>query len=185
MELTFLTGNNDKLREAIKILGNNIKIEGKDFDIDEIQEIDGAKITVKKARDAFGLIKKPLIVEDTSLYLIAWKGLPGALIKWFLKSVGSEGITNMISGYTNRNALAQSVIAYHDGKNIRIFEGTVKGTVSEKPKGKGGFGWDDIFIPEGHNKTYAEMTDEEKSKISPRMLALEKLKKYLFNKNNG
>lgn len=182
MEIIFVTGNKNKLQEAKNILGNKINIVSKDLDIDEIQEIDSTKIIVKKTQDAFKLIRKPLIVEDTSLYLVAWKGLPGALVKWFLKTVGSEGILKMLSGFTNRNALAQSVIAYHDGKNIRVFENTVKGTISEKIRGINGFGWDNIFIPEGFAKTYAEMSSNEKNKISPRKIALEKLKRYLSTK---
>lgn len=179
MEIIFLTGNSGKLEEARSILGKKIKIIPEPFDLDEIQEIDGKAIIIKKAQEAFKLIKKPLIIEDTSLYFIAWKGLPGALIKWFLKSVGSQGILNMLNGFNNRSAIAQSLIAFHDGKNVRIFEGTVRGKVPHKIKGENGFGWDNIFIAEGQIKTYTEMKSDEKNKKSPRRIALEKLKEYL------
>lgn len=180
MDIVFLTGNGDKLREAREILGDKFHITNKDLDIDEIQEIDGAKVVIKKAQDAFKILKSPLIVEDTSLYIVSWKGLPGALIKWFLKTVNNEGIVDMLGTAKNRNAIAQTVIAYHNGTNIRVFEGTVNGSVSTEVLGENGFGWDKIFIPEGFTKTQAEMTNEEKNKISSRKKALEKLRDYLL-----
>lgn len=179
MDIVFLTGNGDKLRETREILGENFQITNKDLDIDEIQEIDGAKVVIKKAQDAFAIVKTPLIVEDVSFYIVSWKGLPGSLIKWFTKTVGNEGILEMLKGFKNRKAIAQTLIAYHDGKNIRIFEGTTNGLVSEKVLGENGFGWDKIFIPDGHTKTYGEMTQDEKNKTSSRKIALVKLKDYL------
>lgn len=180
MDLVFITGNPDKLREAREILGENFQIHNKTIDTEEIQEIDGTRVVIKKAQDAFNLLKTPLFVEDTSFYIVAWKGLPGALIKWFLKSVGTTGILEMLKNYKNRNAIEQTAIAYHDGINTRIFEGSTNGIVSEKPAGSNGFGWDDIYIPAGSGKTQAEMTIEEKNKVSSRRKALEKLKEYLI-----
>lgn len=184
MELTFLTGNKGKLEEARTILGEKINLVSQDIDLDEVQEIDSTKIIIKKAQDAYRLVRKPLIIEDTSLYLVAWKGLPGALIKWFLKTVGCEGILDMLKSFTNRSAFAQTAIAYHDGRNIRMFESTVKGKISEKVKGENGFGWDNIFIPDGQDKTYAKMKPDEKNKISSRKVALEKLRTYLLENLN-
>ncbi len=182
MEITFLTSNQDKIKEAREILGEAIRLNFQKVDLDEVQEIDGAKVVIKKANDAFRLIKKPLLVEDTSLYIVPWKGLPGALIKWFLKTVNNEGIINMLQNSKKRDAIAHTVVAYHDGKNIRIFEGSTTGLISKKVAGENGFGWDKIFIPKGFNKTQAEMSSEEKSKISSRKTALEKLKNFLQQK---
>jgi len=184
MDLIFITGNEGKLKEAREILGNHFQVANNGIDIEEIQEIDGTKVVIKKAQDAFNIIRQPLIVEDTSLYIVSWRGLPGALIRWFLKTVDNEGILEMLKGVKNRKAIAQTAIAYHDGKNIRIFESTINGSISDKAVGTNGFGWDKIFIPDGSAKTQAEMTSEEKNKISSRKKAFEKLRDYLLKVQN-
>lgn len=120
-----------------------------------------------------------MIVEDTSLYFDAWKGLPGALVRWFLKTVKCEGLCKMMAGEKNRKAVAESAIAFCNGKATKIVLGKIEGSVPQKPKGKLGFGWDPIFIPQGFKKTFAEMTMEDKNQISMRKLALEKLRSHL------
>lgn len=127
-----------------------------------------------KIIEAYKLIKKPIIVEDTSLHLEAWNSFPGALIKWFEEYLGTQGILNLIQN-KSRNAEAKCVIAYFDGEEISFFEGSIKGQITEERKGENklDFGFDPIFIPEGYEKTFAEL-GEEKQKISHRRKALEK-----------
>lgn len=179
MKITFVTGNQEKLREVKEILGNSIEVVGRDIDLPEIQEIDGEKIAISKAEAAYSIIQLPLIVDDSSLYINSWNGLPGALNKWFIRTVGNEGIIKMLSSFDDKGAKSEAVIAYHDGKNVKVFKGVVVGRISDIPKGENGFGWDKIFIPEGFNKTQAEMTSDEKNTISHRKKALDQLIKYL------
>jgi len=180
MELIFVTGNIEKLREVADILGKDFNISGKVIDLPEIQDLDAEKIVFNKAQSAFDLINKPIIVEDTSLYIKGWNGLPGPFNKWFMRTVGNEGIIKMLSGYNDRSALAETIFAYHDTKEIKIFKGIVKGSISDTIRGEGGFGWDKIFIPDGLEKTQAELSSSKKNKISARKRALEKLKAYLL-----
>lgn len=177
--LIFVTNTEGKAREAQEILGKKFLIKHQKVDLEEIQTINGKEVIEKKARQAFKILKIPVLVEDTSLYFNAWNGLPGALVRWFLDTVDCKGICLMMKKFKNRKAYAESAIAYYDGKRMKIVSARVLGTVPEKPRGKFGFGWDPIFVPKGFKKTYSQMTTQEKSKISMRKLALEKLRKYL------
>jgi XTP/dITP diphosphohydrolase len=171
----FVTRNKNKLREFEEIL--ETKFEQIELDLDEIQEIDVQKVIEHKAREAYAKTKEPAIVEDTGLYFEAWNDLPGALIKWFEKAVGYEKLAQMLG--EDRRAKAQTVIGYYDGKNHKNFSGEIQGSIAPEPRGQTGFGWDIIFIPKGHEKTFAEMGPEEKNKISMRRIAIEHLKKFL------
>jgi len=178
-KITFITNSPGKAEEAQKILGNELQIILKKIDLEEIQTIDGKQVIKKKVKEAYKILKKPVMVEDTSLYFDGWNGLPGALVRWFLDSVGCEGICKMAKGLTNRTIKAESAIAFYDGKRIKIVSSQLEGSLPNTPRGKYKFGWDPIFIPKGYSKTFAEMGSEEKNKISMRKLALEKLRVYL------
>jgi non-canonical purine NTP pyrophosphatase (RdgB/HAM1 family) len=177
MKIYFVTGNKDKLKEAQAMWP---VIEGINMDLDEIQEMDGKKIIEAKLKEA---IKQkpgiPLIVEDQSLMIDGMNGLPGPLIKWFVKSMSLEGIAKLAEIMGNKTCEAKTIIGYADKNGIiNYFEATVKGKIVF-PRGSIGWGWDFIFQPEGHDKTFAEMTMEQKNELSMRRMALEKLKGYL------
>lgn len=172
MSLYFITGNKGKLAEVQSILGN---VEGLDIDLPEIQELDAHKIIQAKLEEAQKDQKGEFIVEDTSLYFEAMNGLPGPLIKWFMKTVGNDGLYKMAQAFENFNAEAKTIIGYSDKNgNIEFFEGNIKGTIVS-PRGEG-FGWDPIFQPEGYSKTFGELSAEEKNSFSMRKIAIEKLK---------
>ena len=177
MPICFVTSNENKFNEVKSIL--KIDLERENIDLDEIQDVESEKIIKHKAKQAFLALKKPVLIEDTGLFIEAWKGFPGALIKWMLKLVGNEGICKMMEKEKNRSAEAKTYFCLYNGKKYDIFVGEIKGKIPINPKGKANFGWDPIFIPEGYSKTFAEMTQEEKNKISMRKIALEKLKKFL------
>ena len=117
-------------------------------------------------------------VEDTSLYLECLAGLPGPLIRWFLQTIGNEGLFKICDKLKNYEAEARTIIGYAKDSQIEFFEGSIKGTIVS-PRGRTGFGWDRIFKPKGYQETFSEMPKEEKNKISMRRLALNKLKQYL------
>ncbi|MCW1949199.1 MAG: non-canonical purine NTP pyrophosphatase [Candidatus Shapirobacteria bacterium] len=177
MKIYFVTGNKNKLKEVQMIMP---EIEGLELDLPEIQELDHKKVVEYKLNEARK--DRPglnLMIEDLSMEIDGMNGLPGPLIKWFLKSVGREGIYKMAKMFGNQRAVATEILGYvdSDGK-MMFFEGIVKGKIVE-PAGESDFGWDPIFVPEGSDKTFAEMGVEEKNKISHRKIALEKLKEYL------
>ena len=176
MTIHFLTGSKSKLAEMQAILGD---IEQLDIDLPEVQEIDAHKVVRAKLEEALKYKKEACMVEDTSLYFDALNGLPGPLIKWFMKTVGNDGLFKIAKAFGNYGAEAKTIIGYTDGSGVvQFFEGSVRGTIVT-PRGETSFGWDPIFQPEGKDKTFAELTAEEKNTLSMRKLAAEKLKTHL------
>ncbi len=178
MKSYFVTGNEGKYKEISTYISNlemlNIQ------DIPEIQSLDINEIIRAKLNAAKVELNDPkcfIIVEDTGLYLKALNGFPGPLIKFLLKSVGNDGIFNICEKLNNYKAEAISSFGLYDSKtnNISFFSAKIDGVITY-PKGNYGFGWDPIFIPEGSDKTFAEMeTIEEKNNFSMRFKALKKL----------
>ena len=176
--IKFVTGNLNKVREAGEILGVSLQ----QIDIPELYELqthDPGEIVRHKLAQAYRVVKSPVLVEDSGLIFSAWNGLPGALVKWFESTVGCEGMLKMLEPFDNREAFALCYVGFHDGKNIKIAKGEVRGRVAERLQGAGGFGWDVLFIPDGHERTYAEMSAPEKNAISHRKRAFEALKKII------
>ncbi len=173
--IVFITGNKDKLREVQALIP---AVQGLDLDLTEIQEIDAHKIITAKLTEAQKYHAGPFIVENTSLSLDAMNGLPGPLVKWFLKTIGVEGIYKLTESFESTRAMARTLIGYADEEGIHFFEGSLLGTLVP-PRGTDGFGWDAIFQPDGSEKTFAEMTPEEKSQCSMRKRAVEGLRRYL------
>jgi non-canonical purine NTP pyrophosphatase (RdgB/HAM1 family) len=177
MKIVFLTGNKNKFEEAQQMIPN---LEQSNVDLTEIQSIDPKEVITHKLNEGRKVIKDNFIVEDTSLYLECLNGLPGPLIKWFLKTIGNEGLAKIADSFGNNKAEAKVVIglAKEDGSN-EFFEGVVKGKIV-KPRGETNFGWDPIFQSDEYDKTYAEMTRDEKNKISPRKIAFQKLADFIL-----
>ena len=168
-EWIFVTSSRAKLAEAERILGR--RLVQHELDLAEIQALDLETVVAAKAQLAYDALGRvPIIVEDTGLSIESWKGLPGALIRWFEDTVGSAGICSMMEGFADRRARAQTIVAAHDG-SLELFSGEVRGQIALAPRGDRGFGWDTIFIPDGENRTFAEMTCEEKDRLSMRMKA--------------
>ena len=107
-----MTSNPNKAREAAEILGMELKSVA--LDLQEPQSLDVAEVAAIKAaaaRETLESPNHPVIVEDSGLVVEAWNGLPGALTKWFLQSVGNEGLLQMLSGEENRSARAICAVA--------------------------------------------------------------------------
>ena len=184
-QLEFATTNKNKLQEISRIL-KKFTVVGIHLDLEEIQSSDPIKVVQKKAIDAYEKNNyNPVIVEDTSLHIFALENiLPQTFDKFFTGSITSRKIIcNVLTTLGNdRRAVAKVYFAAYDGKDIQIREGKTSGKITIEPCGANGFGWDDIFIPDGqrlngHSKTFAEMSDNEKDKYSMRRKALDKLRK--------
>lgn len=177
--MIFVTGNENKVKEVESML--NIKIKHQAIDLPEIQALDVEDVVKDKAIRAFDIIKKPVLIEDTGIVIISWNGLPGACTKWFMKSVGSDGIVKMLG--ENRKAKAITIFDYYDGIDHIICEGVIYGKISKIPVGDNGFGWDNVFIPNNYDKTFAQMSQEEKNTVSMRRIAIENLKSKIIISN--
>lgn len=182
--LVFVTGNVNKLKEVVKILGDNfpMKVVSKKIDLPEFQG-EPDDISIEKCKLAAKEIQGPVICEDTCLCFNAMKGLPGPYIKWFLEKLKPEGLCKMLSAYEDKSAYALCTFAYSSGnpaEDVVLFHGKTDGTIVE-PRGPRTFGWDPCFQPDGFDKTYAELDAEVKNRISHRGRALEKLREYFEN----
>jgi XTP/dITP diphosphohydrolase len=156
--------------------------------VDELQSIDVVDVVEHKARAAYAVAWEPVIVEDTGLYFEAWNGLPGALIKRFLKTVDRKWILQMMKTFENREAKAMCCIGYFDGKDCTIATWTIKWRIATEIMWESNFWWDPIFIPagqagkpEGYDKSFAQMSMEEKNAISHRGNAFREFKKVIAN----
>lgn len=180
-KIFFITGNKNKFAEAKLIIP---QLEQLDIDLIEIQEIDSNAIIESKLHEAQKHHTGSFIVEDSSLSLQCLGGFPGPLIKWFLKTNSKEEIAHIADTLGNTDAIARVTIGYLGKENkIHFFEGEIAGTIS-RPAGDNGFSWDVIFIPNGYDKTFAQMSRHEKNKISARALAFNKFKKFLDAKDH-
>lgn len=176
-ELIFVTGNKDKLLWAERFLG--MKLLHESLDLDEVQDIDPVKVLDKKAREAFRILGKSVLVEDTSLVFHALGRLPGPFIKFFQGEMDNNELCKLLNGFDDRSATQTVIFGIYDGNETRIFEGSGAGTMAENPRGENGFGFDSIFIPSGHTQTRGEMTDEEYAAVHPRRAAAEKLAMFM------
>jgi len=181
--ITIVTGNANKLKEIKMILGDNFPYELviNPADLPEYQG-DADMVSRLKCQSAYSIIKGPVIVEDTCLGFNSMSGLPGPYVKWFLKSIGPDGLYKMLAGFEDKTAKAMATLAYCDSEDghVHLFKGITEGTIVS-PRGQGGFGWDTCFQPVGYDKTYAEMTADEKNAISHRKRAIEAMRDHFIN----
>jgi len=175
-EIVIVTSNEHKFAEMQAIL--DIAFERVALDIPEIQSMNIEEVIRAKAEAAFMETQKLVVVEDVEICIRAWNGLPGPFVKWFNQTLTPAGIARLMRSEDDRSATVRAMIDLYDGENHQIFEGVVKGTIAHEPRGENGFGFDSIFLPIDSDKTYAQMSDEEKNSISHRALALSKLKDY-------
>lgn len=187
MILYFITGNKNKFDEACAILGDSFagKLEQLDIDLPEIQHIDAREVVKEKLQEALKHHDGPLMVEDVSFEMNSLNGFPGPLVKWMIEAIGVEGLYKIANKIGNLTACSVATIGYAKNKDeICFFEGRLKGKLVPK-MGTSGFAFDRIFVPDGYTKRFSEMTEEEKNEISHRHLALDKLKKFLENKEGA
>lgn len=180
-KITFITGNAAKAEQLGRHL--DFPVLHQKLDLAEIQSLELAEIVEHKAKEAYRLIESPVLIEDTSLVFNALGKLPGPLIKWFLAELDNDGLCKILNGYQDRTAIAEVLFGYYDGEILLTFYGKANGSIANTPKGESGFGWDPIFIPEGYEKTWGEMTPEEQKDTSMRRIALKKLEEKLNQSN--
>jgi len=180
MKVLFATHNKHKLEEARDILGKRgMEIEHLEIEYDEPRGEDTSEIAEKSAKDLFSIVKKPLFLDDSGIFVEALDGFPGPYSAFVFRKIGYGGILRLLERNENRKAYFKSSIAYADQRGVFVFDGIMKGKVSKEARGDNGFGYDPVFVPEGYQKTFAEMGDEEKNMISHRKIALLKFADFL------
>jgi len=188
MKLVFATNNLNKLKEVQKMLPNFIELLSlKDINcFDEIEEtattLEGnAKIKANYISKKFGY---NCFADDTGLEVEAINGEPGVYsARYAGEPANSENnmvkLLDALKTKTNKNAHFRTSICLNLNDEQFLFDGICQGTILDKKHGETGFGYDPIFKPEGFTQSFAEMTSEEKNKISHRGLAIQKLVAFL------
>jgi len=181
-QLIFVTKNKNKLADAQKLLPD-YEIENVKFDVPEIQSLDPKEIAQEKLRIAYEKLQKPCFVMDTSLSFECLNGFPGPFIKfWYEESVGAEKTCKIANLFNEHGCEFKTILGYFDGQEAHFFEEIVKGALPTEPRGTFGYTWDNIFMPAGETRTFAEMTFEEKHQYSPQAKLFQRLREFLEHK---
>jgi len=187
-DLLFATNNQHKLREIQEILGNDFRIlslrdANLDIEIPETQEtIEGN--AAQKARFIYEKTGINCFADDTGLEIDALDGRPGVYSARYAGEGCSfddnvEKILQELSGTLNRKACFRCVICLISDGAEHLFEGRVDGVITMERRGSDGFGYDPVFLPDGHRQTFAEMPPYLKNGISHRGRAAEKMRKAM------
>lgn len=203
MKIVFATNNKHKLEEVRKILGSKFEV----LSLADIQchtDIPETGTTLEenamiKAEYVYRHYGISVFADDTGLEVEALGGEPGVYSARYAGGDGHDSEANMrkllfnLKGKENRNARFRTVIAYilkaEDAKDKDSdvqrgeVEGTVEGEITADKRGASGFGYDPIFMPDGYDRTFAELGDEVKNKISHRARAVEKFASFLLSKD--
>jgi len=182
-KVSFVTGNKGKAEEVKEILSKcDVEVEHIDIGKPEIDSDDLREIATYAAKKLAKELQKIVVIEDTGLYFKAFNNFPGTRPKFVVNGIGLKGILKLLKG-EERGAYFMTVaaIGWPDGR-VKLFEGKVEGKISEEIKGESpeGLPYDSILIPEGHEKTFAEIPEVKKD-ISHRKSAFEKLGEWLKN----
>jgi len=176
--LLFYTSNGGKLAEVRTLLAplgytvawkKGVLLEPQAETLEEVARAKLAQVPPGKDR---------VLVEDSGLFIPRLGGFPGVYSSYVLGTLGLEGILRLVEG-GSREAEFRAVVALREGRETHLFTGRVRGHIAPAPRGKGGFGYDPIFLPEGKDRTTAEMTAAEKNALSHRGRALRKLVHHL------
>lgn len=187
-ELVFVTNNQHKLSEIRQILGSFCKVIslsdlGFNEDIEETApDLEGnALLKARHIHDRFGC---DCFADDTGLEVDALNGAPGVYSARYAgeNATYADNVNKLLealAGISNRSARFRTVIALILDNREYLFDGTVEGEITKEPRGLTGFGYDPVFRPLVSEKTFAEMSNEEKNVISHRGLATGKLRDFL------
>lgn len=188
-KLVFATNNAHKLEEIRAILGDKIEILSLGdinchTDIPETADTlqGNAALKAQYIYENYGL---DCLADDTGLEVETLNGAPGIYSARYAGEEGHDSEANMrkllseMQDKDNRRAHFRTVICLIEDGKIRFFEGIVNGSITRERRGETGFGYDPIFMPDGYTETFAEMSNEEKNKISHRANAVQKLCEYI------
>lgn len=185
------THNAHKVEEMSAILGDAFNIESLD-DLEFTQEIPETGLTFQanakqKANFVYQQFQRDCMADDTGLEVEALHGEPGVYsARYAGEPANSENniakLLSELKGKTNRKAQFRTVIALIYDNKTYFFEGSISGEITESPRGTNGFGYDSIFMPEGYEQTFGELDAEIKNTISHRGRAIEKLVKFINEK---
>jgi XTP/dITP diphosphohydrolase len=125
-----------------------------------------------------------VVVEDSGIFLAGLDGFPGVYSAYVYDTVGLTGVLRLLKG-RDRRARFQTIAGVRFGGRERFFTGEVRGSIAPRPRGREGFGYDPIFVPERERRTLAERSPAEKNRISHRGRAFEKVGRWIVGREQG
>ena len=183
-KITYVTGNWAKIasaKQALEPLGfniDNVKMETPEIQADDVNEV-----AAYSAKWACEQLNKPVLKNDSGLFVEGLKGFPGVYTHYADDTIGEDGLLKLMEGMENRKAYFKESIAYCEpGKEPVVFEGITRGTIATEKSGTYGWSWDFIFIPDGETKTLGNFPDEERWNFWS-VDMYKKLAEYLENKD--
>jgi len=176
VRLAVVTSNANKAREVAAYFAGVLEVEHVPLECPEFRNDDVGEIAREKAAFAYRVLSRPLIVDDTGLFIDALRGFPGPYAAYVHDTIGNAGVLKLMESVRDRSAHFETAIAFAREDGIRIFRGILPGTIVP-PRGEEGFGYDPIF--EHGGQTLAEMPLAEKSRISHRARALQAFRAWV------
>lgn len=178
-ELYYVTGNAGKFKEVDEFLkrsGSSVELKQVALELEEIQTLDHRGIAIRKAQQAWAQVRKPLLVDDAGIYFEQYHRFPGTLTKFVYEGIGWNGILKLVQD--DHRATFLLYLVYIDGlDSYQVFEGKCSGKIVSPMQflAQPGLPYDDLFIPDGADKTYAQMWGtQEIDRYAYRLLALQK-----------
>ncbi len=160
-KIALITGNADKLRDLQAACAPfGIEVEQLDLPVDEIQSHEPEKIAQHKAKQAYKLAGRPVLVQDTHWNILALRGFPGAYMRYVSEWLKPEDFLALMAGKADRTIIRTYTVVYYDGKRSKLFSKDVMGTIADAPRGKG-VAIDQIVITAGQTRTIAEIRSED------------------------
>jgi XTP/dITP diphosphohydrolase len=189
-ETIFLASGNahkiEELKQVLSPLGIDLKSTLDYPDAEEVEEDqpDLQGNALKKARYWFDKTGLPSVSDDTGLEVDTLNGAPGVYSARYAGDNPSydDNVNKLLTelkGESDRSAQFRTVIAFVDGSDNYFFEGICRGRIIDEKRGDKGFGYDPVFVPEGYDETFAELSSEEKNRISHRGRAVQKFINFL------
>ena len=174
-QITLVTGNPHKLKELQAVFPASLQLQSRKLELDEIQSLDLHAIISYKLHQAYETLGSPVIVEDISAELAKLNGLPGPFIKFFHEKLGRD-VLYTLAGEGRVKIIC--TMGYYDGQQEYIVDGVLEGDIVA-PRGKEGFGFDFVVVPDGYSQTLSELGLGVKNTISHRFKAAQRLAKLL------
>ncbi|MBI5404233.1 MAG: RdgB/HAM1 family non-canonical purine NTP pyrophosphatase [Ignavibacteriae bacterium] len=195
MKILIATNNKHKVNEIREILGSGRfeLVTLSDLNISEEVEEDKDTLegnALKKAEEMYRIAKVPAIADDTGLFVDALDGEPGVYSSRYAgeNATYDDNCVKLLNSMKDipeekRTAYFKTVVCFYESEGrYKFFEGICTGRIDIKKRGEKGFGYDPLFIPDGFNKTYAEMSEEEKNSTSHRGKAFKKSGEFIRKK---
>ena len=187
MKIAFVTTNKGKFAEISKMIRDqghepeHIPVAYPEMQTDSLE-----MVVIQGLYWLMEHYKRPLLVDDSGLFVDAIGGFPGVYSAYAYKNIECDGILKLMEGKKDRKARFECCLGFIEpGKDPNLFRGTSEGSISLSKRGEKGFGFDPIFIPVGYDKTFSELSMDVKNKISHRGRAFEKFFKYLKEEHQG